>query len=491
MADWEVVKGTAIILAGQTAVDVFPPLPVMADPATDCFPIITSTRYSGMGVTSGGGNQDLNRVTVHINNASLNIALGPPEIHLRRFSSAAVDCRVEWEVWCWIGPPAGLNRWRVLLQDHIAQPTGDTTADSASFTPNDPTRVAVLLTGQSLNTTINSAANQGQYTTELVSLGGGSYLARVRRGVSSPGITSNVSVAVVELGAYWRPVQRLTFRSDDPDRPDLAPGTEQRAWAAGSEGEYGILDITRPTLPRSGLAAGLAPLLDITRTLIQVQYRNTSGGAQGNDDNGENAELGSVAADVALAAAAGHHNNGAGHAPPATALNSLITRRSTGTSDTTKFTTVWFLEYDPPGGTVHLIDMQAQHLHRYFATIAAGEEEVDDISDPTPHPWLPTPVNLDLASAGIAFGLAASSSGTLVGPPRGWTNMRLTAGAPIDIRMTRSESNQNERQSATAAQMPSVLVVQQAGPGSRLAGVVGGAEALEGLTGGLRRGSGF
>jgi hypothetical protein len=331
--------------------------------------------------------------------------------------------------------------------------------DSSDFTANDPTRVACLLTGQASGRADLLLAGSAQFTLSLIDNGNGTHKLRATRGRTSNPTEpdDHFSFVALEFGPYWRPAQALTFRSDDPDRPDVVPGTEQRAWvAAVTPDEYGILDITRPTLPRSGLPAALSPLLDIGRTMIQVQYRNAGAPTQGNDDNGENAELDSEGLSAA-AAAVGHHNDGAGHAPPATALNSLLTRRNTGTGDTLKFTRVWFMEYAPPAGIEHEVEMGVQHVHRYFDTLNTAEEQVDQ-STTTADPWLPALADvLELSSSGVAFGLAASSDGTAAGTPRGWDNMRLLAGSPINLTTTRSESNQEERQSASIVTMPSLL----------------------------------
>jgi len=185
------------------------------------------------------------------------------------------------------------------------------------------------------------------------------------------------------------------------------------------------------------------------------------------------------------------HNDGAGHTPVATALNSVLTRRNTATGETGKFTVVWFMEYNPPLGTSHTISMAVQHLHRHFNVTVTAEEQVDT-STTTTAPWLPTPANVtDYDSSGVAFGPCSSSDGTGAGTPRGWDNLRLTAGSPIAIQMTRSESALEERQSMSVVTMPSVLVISAGLGGGRLHGLSSGMDASEGVTGGTVRAQGF
>ena len=362
---------------------------------TDCFIYLTSSRLTGMGATSGGGTQNPNRVGVTFNNPEDILS----HVTLRRMDGGVHSTRVTWQILCYVGPATGAHRFWVRERAAIDFGSSNLTYTGSTLTNiTDSSQTMVFITSQRANTADAGSLNQGQCTSELVS--DAAVLTRGRLGDAA------ASYAVIEWGSFWG-LERYEVASSDHGAT---------VWTTGSPNESVTRDFeTNLTNTITGTAG--TDLVDLTRAFLHVQYRNVNSlSGQGNDDSGENVEL--------------------------SATNTLTFRRRTTTSAATRFNVIWRLE-----SFVHPLETgapTAQHLARYWDTTPGGGEQTDTT-------FSITAVSLDQT---VIMGQCTSSDGTVQGHPRGHTDFRLTG--PSTLTMTRSESNQEERQSLSLFSFPRV-----------------------------------
>jgi hypothetical protein len=263
-----VIRGTTIISSGQSTASITEGTDYNLESgqdATTCFIRITNTRLTGMGRTSGGGNQNNDDFSVRIQNPS-NIATS---ITFERTGISNND-RVTWEILQYTGPSGGANEM-VVRSVGTATCSGTTSyCDGSSIsTISDSDKVAVFITGQKAVDTSRSDWWESLFTASLE--GSDPYTPRFTRGKS---VSSNdgVSYAVVEFsGSNWRDVQRLEISTEC-----------STAWTT-SNYNTAYSDITIQS-------EGGTDLLDHNKAFMDQQFR-TDCDSTGLDDSGDNVEI--------------------------------------------------------------------------------------------------------------------------------------------------------------------------------------------------------
>ena len=176
----------------------------------DCFIMQVSTRHTGMGRTSGGGNQNVDDTTVYISDDSgLNAALGT--ITFTR-QGTAIDNRIAWQIIEYIGPENGPNEMKVLETGTINMPTSTANSEGTVISggASDDNDVAVIITGVSNHDTGRSQVPSQMVTTEWK---GASNVAVFNRTAAND--ETDLSYAVVEWsGKDWN-LQRITHEGSD------------------------------------------------------------------------------------------------------------------------------------------------------------------------------------------------------------------------------------------------------------------------------------
>jgi len=316
--DFKVITGTTIISSSSATATITEGTDYDLEDGQDsstCFIRITNTRLTGMGKTSGGGNQNLDDFTAWIQNPS-NIATS---ITFQR-TGTANDDRVTWEILQYTGPSKGANE--MIIRDvGTATCSGTTsTCDGSSIsTISDPDKVVVFITGQKAVDTGRGDWWESLFTAELT--GSGPYSPRFTRGKS---VSSNdgISYAVIEYtGSNWRDVQRLDISTEC-----------STAWTT-SNYATAYTDVTLAS-------EGGVNLLDHTKTFIHQQYR-TDSDATGLDDAGDNIEI----------------------------INNTQLRIRNSATSANRYKTCWIIENTQSTGDVMSVE------HNWFYKTAGGSEE--------------------------------------------------------------------------------------------------------------------
>jgi len=190
--DFEVVRGTSVIASGNTALSLVEgtDYDMPSSYASDgWFLRITSTHYSGMGRTSGGGSQNADDVTCYIS------AVSSSGFTFTRVGSAN-NCRIDWEIICYVGSSGGDNEIKVREQSSLAC-TSTSDATSAITSISSDSDVVPFITGQSTAYTARNNYQRGLWTATLAS-----NIITFQRGDS--GSNGTVSYAAVEFtGSNW------------------------------------------------------------------------------------------------------------------------------------------------------------------------------------------------------------------------------------------------------------------------------------------------
>ncbi len=262
----EVIRGTTTISASANTATITEGvdynLPAGAD-SSSCFIFLSNSRLTGCGVTSGGGAQQNDDFTVHITNPD-NIATS---ITFERASSPASDCRLSWEIWCYVGAAGGEHEWIVRKQETLTVASGTTATGAAVAGVSDDNAIVVFITSQSSDRTSNSEWWHCLWTSDWDAANDEADFSRLGPSVVTD---SHLSYVVIEFtGSSWRDVQRLTF------------DTTGTVWDTTNQNNSFTVSIT-------GL--GGVELLSVARTFMHVQYSN-SNNPSGLDDSGDVVEL--------------------------------------------------------------------------------------------------------------------------------------------------------------------------------------------------------
>ena len=247
-SDFKVIHGNSIIPSGSNSLTLTNGVDYNLEPgvaAEDCFVRIVNTRLTGIGKTSGGGQQNLRHFTVQISN---------PENIINSFNFERVgstnNCRVTWEIIQYIGAEGGANEIKVRTAVGGLSTTAISVDGPSLGNISDINKAVIYITGQSGSNTGTGEWNECLFTAEFKD----DSVPHFSRGRDTD--TGRVSYAVVEFtGNNWRNIQRVTFNS------------------CGS-----TVDLDEP-------------LLDVTKTFLHCQYTYVKNGDSGLDDSGETVEV--------------------------------------------------------------------------------------------------------------------------------------------------------------------------------------------------------
>ena len=197
-SDYKIQRGRVVISGTSTTLSagVDYTAPASADTA---FVRITNSQQMGAGNTTGGGRQNTDDITAHINN--------PDDIFTSlTFARAGAtdDTAIDWEIVEFIGQPGTDNQMIVRDVGTVSLSSVDLVATGTATGVTDASDVVVFVTGvQNQNTTRNYYG--GQVTTNWDS---GTDSPVITRG-STGGSAISVSYAVVEyVGENWS-IQRV------------------------------------------------------------------------------------------------------------------------------------------------------------------------------------------------------------------------------------------------------------------------------------------
>ena len=177
----------------------------------DCFIMQVGTRQTGMGTTSGGGNQNADDVTTYISNID-GLSTTSGTVTFTRAGSTN-DNRLGWQIIEYIGPVNGPNEMEVLDTGvcSFGSTSDSCTGSTISGGASDDGDVAVIITGVS-----NPDIGVADYETGLVTTewkGASNVPVFNRTATGSDAI--DVSYAVVEFtGPNWN-LQRVEHEGSD------------------------------------------------------------------------------------------------------------------------------------------------------------------------------------------------------------------------------------------------------------------------------------
>ncbi|KKN31414.1 hypothetical protein LCGC14_0824170, partial [marine sediment metagenome] len=266
--DFKVIRGTSIISDTATTVIITEGVDYTLESGQDktsAFIRLTNTRLTGMGKTSGGGNQNHENWAVRVQNPG-NIATS---ITFERDGTTS-DSRVTWEILQYIGVDGGDNE--IIVTDVGTTTASGTTnyIDGTSLSNiTNTNKVAIFITGQYAVSASRSNVQYALFTSEL--FGSGPYTPRFTR---SQSVASNdgVSYAVVEFtGSNWADVQRLDISTESTT-----------AWTTSN---YATAYVDVSITSEGGRA-----LTNYSRAFLIQQFRTTTD-PTGLDDAGDNVEL--------------------------------------------------------------------------------------------------------------------------------------------------------------------------------------------------------
>jgi len=375
-------------------------LPVEVTDADQVFAYIVNSRMSGMGQTSGGGNQAPRDHGVWLSGDVLT------NIILNRSISSTLDCRVTVAIIA-VTKPASTSRFWVRQKGVVSFTSAATETKSTAVTGVvDDTRVWPVITGQAAETSSRPASNAALFNSNYT--GGNIVLAR---GDDAGKATANVSYAVVEFGEDWNPVQRLKFFGA-VQTPDTEPYVSGSPWAP-SPGD--------PTLTKtiSITDAGGTAVGSLARTFMDCQYNWESAGACGNDDRGGTMEL--------------------------TGTNEITVRTSATAGPDLQAYVVHICEWI--GGGAGESPPVAQHIsHLQVPGENGGAEEAAIAIS------MPSSYEIEQEDNTSILGMCVSSDGTGAGTPRGSVDFELTSRTQVTA--TRSESSRTERRAYIVWEWP-------------------------------------
>jgi len=266
-SDFKVIHGNSVIPSGSKSLiltngngnddDYTLELGVTAE---DCFVRIVNTRLTGIGQTSGGGNQNLDDFTVQISNPA-NIL---DSFNFKR-EGKKNDCRVTWEIIQYIGAEGGKNEIKVRtavgglsLSSNQINKNGDSLSNISNIN-----KAVIYITGQSGSNTGRGEWNECLFTSEFIADGA---IPRFSRGRKKD--TGRVSYAVVEFtGDNWKDIQRIAFDGDDDDLIDIEGSDDLQYYKEMSN------------------------ISDISKTFLHCQYTYVKDAISGLNDSGERVEL--------------------------------------------------------------------------------------------------------------------------------------------------------------------------------------------------------
>jgi DNA-directed RNA polymerase specialized sigma24 family protein len=200
--DFKIQRGTFLMAAGSLTRSIVEGVDFTACTGP-CFVKHVSSRNSGMGRTSGGGNQNFDDFETYVSDDSGLSSVGGSVVFQR--NGVSNNNRITWEIWEYAGPVGGNNEMQILNTGVCTFVSGSLTCDGLNVFggASDNLDVLVFVTGHG---NPDTGRNNGQLcwvTSEWVS---GSNIPRFRRGES--GNNCDVSYAVVEFtGVNWN-VQR-------------------------------------------------------------------------------------------------------------------------------------------------------------------------------------------------------------------------------------------------------------------------------------------
>ena len=183
-----------------------------------CFVKQVSTKFSGMGRTSGGGTDQFDDFTTYISDVSGLTSAGDDIQFTRDTDTGSSDSRITWEIWEYIGDIGGPNEMEVLDIDTCTFGTspGDLTCNGSIIAggATDDNDVVVFITGLG-----NPDGGTNDIESCLVTSQWDSVNDRpvfTRGGEGSAGEDACiVSYAVVEwIGVFWN-VQRINHEFTD------------------------------------------------------------------------------------------------------------------------------------------------------------------------------------------------------------------------------------------------------------------------------------
>ncbi len=188
------VSGTSTLLVAGTNY-------IAPASSTRAFFRITNSHHSGAGDTSATAGQNVDDVTVHIDNPG-NIA---NNIRLRRPNAATLNTRVDWEIVEFIGNPETDNE---IIVRGVGTTTMNTTATSSTLTAitgiADDADVVVFITGIS-----NDNASRNFYAAHVTSEWNAATNQAIFRRGNAGASNAVISYAIVEFtGINWN-IQRV------------------------------------------------------------------------------------------------------------------------------------------------------------------------------------------------------------------------------------------------------------------------------------------
>ncbi|MEM9286753.1 MAG: hypothetical protein AAGA36_00295 [Pseudomonadota bacterium] len=188
--DFTVLRGSGVILAGQTSLTLQEGVDFTLEPgiaSTAWFAFISNTHFTGMGSTTGG--------QANANNFTVSLSYAGNDVVFTRDGNTGT-CRVDWQILQYVGPVGGVNEIQVRDKASFGHST-DIVNRALPGSVIDTSKVVPWITGQRDNTGSRDTVNRALHTAII---SGGSI--QFRRG--NPGGTATVSYAVVELtGSAW------------------------------------------------------------------------------------------------------------------------------------------------------------------------------------------------------------------------------------------------------------------------------------------------
>jgi hypothetical protein len=311
---FKVQRGTTVISSGSASATITAGTEYTAPAGiTKAFIRLASSRHTGMGNTSGGGNQNSDDFSVRITNPGNLLT----SITFTR-AGTANTCRVSWEIVEYVGSAGGDNEFIVRDQGIVNASSGATLTGSTVTSISNINKACLWLTSQSSADTGRADWHEFLWTGALV-VNGSDYDPTFTKLAANLSSSAWVSYAVIEFtGSNWRNVQRI--QTD----------TATTAW-------------TSADVPGAGYTVSIpTTLLDASKAFVHVQYATSNDGT-GLDDAGDNATIDST-----------------------TNLR-LWSRTTAGT----RRKVVWLMENTQSDGTARNLTVQR---HNYYQDAGGSEE---------------------------------------------------------------------------------------------------------------------
>lgn len=372
MADFHVIRGTSIILAGQQFLTLTEGTDYTLEtgPAgTKVIPLyarVTNTRFMGKGPSGSGGSTSIPHVDYGVVNATSHLNMLTFILWSRGSATATYDCEFSWEIVQYIGeadgPNAVINHSSGFAGQHPTT-TGETPVQTISVTSYDTDRTMPLLTGQVAGGHTSNPIDRwgtGLWYGEILSSTTWKFLRLDDGSDLSPVVSGIVSWSILEFtGSNWSDVRKEQF--------DLSDLMTTLSWSPATQ-QFSAFNLS------PSVAA-------LSRTFFHMQYA-TDNNPCGLDDAGDSLYLSSV---------------------------SQVRIRHRNTAGTRRYT-LWILENSATGAGA----MDVEHLESYRGTTAAGANVFRIVVGAT--------VDADQA---CIMGESASSDGGGTATPRGSCDARL------------------------------------------------------------------